>query len=238
MRSRLAAVLSLLLVVCGLTFAGPGTGPGIQKPESMRGGGSVIGMGDRADIIVNGNFEAGIGVGWTESSTGGWDLVVDSTGRPWEPPPSGTWYAWHGGATLEDTVLSQSVVLPAGASATLNFSYYITSSDIAGYDFGWVAVDGVHLVDWDLADVPTPDAWIAHPTIDLSAYCDGAVHVISFETSNDSSSSSSLILDDVVLDDSLGGAQAIPTLSTWGMILFLLGLAGASIVIMRRMRLS
>lgn len=237
MNKKVVAMIAVLLVSC-IAFSQQErkpTGPEYLKPASLAGTGHVVGSGDRQNMIVNGNFESGQGVGWTEYSQNGWDLVVDSTGMTWEPPPSGSWYTWGGGDTSEETELSQAVVFPSSGAADLSFQYYITSSDISGYDFGSIEIDGTEVASWDLAADAT-DAWVLHPGIDLSAYCDGASHTISFLTSNDSSSSSSMIIDDVVLDQGGSQQQDIPTLGEWGLGIFLVLLAGCAIFMMRRTR--
>ena len=72
--------------------------PGPTTPTPIPGG-----------QLVNGGFESGRNVGWSESSTRGYAIVTTGTSH------AGSWRAWHGGANSETSEISRATECPAPA---------------------------------------------------------------------------------------------------------------------------
>ncbi len=161
--------------------------------------------------LINGDFEQGAGVGWVESSSGGWPVVVPASGLPpGFPPHGGEWAAWLGGADFEFSTLSQEVTIPFDAPF-LSFYYQIDSIDGCGFDFATIYVNGVSVAFSDLCLATATTGW-TRSMIDLSLYA-GETVMLEFMVSTDSSYYSSLFIDDVTFSsDGEGGAAAPPAM--------------------------
>jgi len=161
--------------------------------------------------LTNGDFEQGQGVGWIESSSGGWPVVLHASTLPaLFQPHGGEWAAWLGGADLEYTILSQEVTIPVDAPV-LTFFYQIDSIDYCGYDFGGVFVSGTSVDYYDLCAATLTSGWTLR-TLDLSSYA-GETVVLDFVVSTDGSYYSSLYVDDVVFkstDETEAAVSAAP----------------------------
>lgn len=80
--------------------------------------------------LVNGNFEAGSKVGWTETSVNFDTLIVTGANLP-SPvmPRSPVYVAWLGGRDHETADLAQTVAIPSGYP-TLRLRYYYWSASL------------------------------------------------------------------------------------------------------------
>lgn len=162
--------------------------------------------------LVNGDFEQGAGVGWLESSSGGWPVVTHASALP--PvfqPHGGEWAAWLGGADFEYTTLSQELTIPFDAPF-LSFYHQIDSIDGCGYDVGGVYVNGSAMAFYDLCLATITSGWTLS-TVDLTAFA-GETVVLEFFTSTDVSYYSSFFIDDVVFKASGEGAASAPSAAT------------------------
>ena len=137
-----------------------------------------------AEIIQDGGFEAGIpNAYWTEYSTNfGTPLCdVNSCGYGGgSGPHSGYFWAWFGGITnaQEAGYLEQSITIPSGYEQ-LNFWLEIPSSTTAGYLR--VLVDGNELFRVTQADASSY-ATYQSVWVDISAYANGGVHTLRFDS--------------------------------------------------------
>lgn len=160
------------------------------------------GTGACQEKVSNGNFEAGP-TGWNQSSTGGHPLICDTTRCGLVPSPhSGRWLAWLGGANNETSVLSQAnITLPAGQKATLRYWYYLESSDVCGYDYGYVQVGtGTSmktLKTYRLCAPTNTNGWM-RGAITLDAYAGKTIRLL-FKARTDFSLISNFFVDDVSL---------------------------------------
>jgi hypothetical protein len=145
---------------------------------------------------MNGDFEQGPGVGWQEFSTHGWDIIMDSASLPF-PPHSGSWATWFGGGNDETSRLYQQITVPTSAP-TLTFWYWIWSEDYSGYDYGYVLIDDVPILQFDLCADQQTGTWVRQD-LDLSAYA-GQVVDLEFQVVTDGSLNSNLFVDDVSFD--------------------------------------
>lgn len=149
----------------------------------------------QTDPFQNPNFESGRNVGWTENSTGGYDIVVNS-GMP-IPPRSGSWIAWLGGAYDEVSTITQQVSLP-GSPNTLSFYYWIGSAETScGSDIARVYIGGSIVWQKNLCSNENTNAWV-EGTANLSAYAGQSVSV-QFYAQTNSTLNSNFFVDDVSL---------------------------------------
>ncbi|MFD3162768.1 S8 family serine peptidase [Herpetosiphon sp. NSE202] len=144
--------------------------------------------------IVNGGFESGT-TGWTQASSGGYSLI-DTT-----RPRTGSYSVYMGGYNNANEGLYQTVTVPAGSA--LNFYWYQTSNEgtTTAYDYLRVRVyntSGTLLGTLATrSNVNTENAWVAE-SLSLAAYAGQTVR-IRFETTTDSSLTTSFFVDDVSL---------------------------------------
>jgi hypothetical protein len=147
--------------------------------------------------LINGNFELGRGVGWSEYSAKGYDLVVNTS--EWNlPTRSGIWAAWLGGDYDEISILSQAIALPANAPR-LYFWYWIASQDLChpDYDIAGVIINDQVVDAFLLCAAANTNGWVLRE-VDLSAYAGQAVglHLVA---ATDNTLNSNLFIDDVAL---------------------------------------
>jgi hypothetical protein len=125
--------------------------------------------------ITNCNFEQGQGVGWSESSTNAFDIIVDTSTLPsWVIPRSGDWLAWFGGNedNPEEGRIWQQVNIPTSLP-NLSFWYQLHIADelsCAASD-GYIYVEINDTVVWskDICYDNRKLDW-EEVIIDLSAY--------------------------------------------------------------------
>jgi hypothetical protein len=211
MKNKIATLVlmtSLIMSVSGVVFA-QGSRPPANSDGYTASSKSLLGVhqnlnGDMTirDIgnnelgattaIVNGDFEQGGFVGWSETSSKGWLIVVPS---PF-PPHSGSWAAWLGGDNNELAIISQTNV-SIFTPTTLRLWYWVDSGDSCGYDYGYVKVNSNIVHTWDLCYSNNSSGWLPL-NIDLSAY-NGQTVTLSVEVVTDASYFSNLFIDDVSL---------------------------------------
>lgn len=166
-----------------------------------------------ANALLNPDFE-GSSVSWTMSS----GVLTSDTAAA----HGGSQYAWLGGYNSADDSVSQSVSIPAGASAaSLQFWYRITtneSSTATAYDFMRVYVKQA-ATDATLATLKTfsnlnpTNGWVQSEQIDLSAYKGQSIK-LQFAATTDSSLSTSFLLDDVSLMIGAGAGASAASYAT------------------------
>ena len=152
-----------------------------------------------SDEISEGGFENGSGSAWMESSSNGFQIVDNSAGNKIY---SGSWSAWLGGADNETSNVWQSVAIsPTAVSATLTYYYRLLSNETSGnciYDYGYLLINGVNQTTYPLcSDNNMTD--FAQATFDLSAHI-GTTVEIRFRVMTDGSATSSMHVDEVVLE--------------------------------------
>ncbi|OGO30285.1 MAG: hypothetical protein A2Z16_12830 [Chloroflexi bacterium RBG_16_54_18] len=148
--------------------------------------------------IVNGDFESGGGVGWSESSLLSLPLVLHSSGLPADVDPrAGSYAAWLGGEINETASLFQTVTI-SDQSSVLGYWHWIDSSDTCGFDHARVLVDDTPIHSYTLCMISATGGWVKK-TVDLSPYI-GQTMVLSIQIQSDEYFLSSLFLDDVALE--------------------------------------
>ncbi|MEU6671363.1 M1 family aminopeptidase [Streptomyces sp. NPDC046727] len=151
-----------------------------------------------AQVVTNGGFESGTSPWTTSAST-----VI--TSRSGQTAHTGSSYAWLDGvgSTHTDT-LTQSVTIPSGCgTATLSFWLHIdtteTTSSVA-YDKLTAKIGSTTLATYSNLDKNTG---YVQKSLDVSSFAGQTVN-LSFTGTEDSSLSTSFVLDDIALDASGG----------------------------------
>jgi uncharacterized membrane protein len=155
--------------------------------------------------VQDSSFEASIsGSGpWASTSdTFGTALCTVATcgdGGGTAGPHTGSAWAWFGGVpAAEDATVSQSITIPAGGPAYLNFWLWIGAVN-GGTSTMDVSVDGTVV-----ASFPEPvdaEAGYTQRGVDIGAYADGAAHTIEFHYVETDGLASNYHLDDVTIDN-------------------------------------
>ena len=147
------------------------------------------------NVIQNPGFESGPGVGWSQSSSGGYQLI--STQRPY----SGNYGAWLAGYNNAVDYIYQSVTIPT--NGTLSYRWRMVTSESSNTPYDWMDVrlytsGGSYVTTlrrWDNGD--TRNAW-SLDSINLSGYA-GQQMLVVFWADTDWSLSTSFFVDDVSL---------------------------------------
>ena len=138
--------------------------------------------------LINGDFESGRNVGWTEYSSLNYQIVTAGYGM------NNSWGAWLGGVHNETAEISQRYTVPT-AGGTLYYRYRITSSDLCGYDYGYVRVNNSTRRTYQLCTSNVTNGF-AQGSISLSAYA-GQTVTLKFRSVTDGALSSSFFIDNV-----------------------------------------
>jgi len=158
--------------------------------------------------FLNPGFEQG-SLSWTQSSTGGWDLILQSTEAP-VTALGGSWLAWLGGAYNETAVLSQTITISASAPY-LHFWFWSASEDYCGFDYFYVGVNGNYFSSSTLCSTNNTGGWV-EKVVNLSAYV-GSNKTVQLKVVTDSSLNSNVFLDDFSMSNSAttSGVQPVST---------------------------
>jgi subtilisin family serine protease len=145
--------------------------------------------------IFNGGFEQ-IGQGWTQSSSGNWNLVGPAL------PHSGVYGVWAGGYNNAVDTIGQAVTIPANGNLRYWWNQKSNEGTYTAYDYLHVrlynATTGAYITTlrtWSNRNVR--NVW-SQDTISLAAYA-GQTLRIQFTTTTDSSLTSSFFIDDVAI---------------------------------------
>ena len=189
------AIVLAGLTVGTVTTANDSSAPVGSVISQDPGAGASVASGTAVNLVVsagiiNGDFEAGRNVGWSERSSRGYRLVTTGSAH------SGSWRAWLAGANREKSRIHQQITIPS-EGATLTFWYRIRSYDWCGYDFGYVRIGSTTIKRYYLCSRNNMSGYV-QDSIDLSAYA-GQDITLSFMATNDYVYASSLYIDDVQL---------------------------------------
>ncbi|MCX6050049.1 MAG: M4 family metallopeptidase [Chloroflexi bacterium] len=138
--------------------------------------------------LVNGDFESGRNVGWTETDTFNYPLVYKGTAQ------TGVWMAWLVGVDKDTSQIAQSYKVPTGG-ATLRYAYQIKSTDSCGYDYGYVQANDTVLLKYNLCKTNVTTGY-AQGSVSLNAYA-GQTVTLKFRATTDTSLSSDFFIDNV-----------------------------------------
>lgn len=172
-----------------------GKGPG--SPDRFlysRGKLAPVVPSGSGNVVTNSGFESGA-VSWTGSP----NTITDDSGIP---PRTGTWRAWLGGTGTDHTdTLQQDVTIPGGSRAALSFYLTVRSGEGFHQVYDRLRVQVVSgsgtqtLRTFTNRDHGT--SYVQY-VADLSAYA-GSTVTLRFVSTEDSSTPTSFVLDDVTL---------------------------------------
>jgi predicted secreted protein len=154
--------------------------------------------------LANGDFEQGRSGSWSEYSSNGWTLILNTSEDLPVIPHGGEWAAWLGGDHDETSVLSQQVTIPSGAT-TLSYWYWISSEDACGFDYAYVEFGSTTLKAHNLCEDYDTGGW-QYQQINVTGWRGQTVE-LRFVVETDEDFISNLFLDDVSI--SLIAAPAV-----------------------------
>lgn len=147
------------------------------------------------NLLANPGFESGA-VSWSATS----GVITNSTGAP---ARTGSWKAWLDGyGTTHTDTLSQTVAIPAAASATLSFHLYVTSAETTtttAYDKLTVqVVDGGTTTTLGTFSNLNEGTGYVLRSFNVSSFA-GRTVTVKFTGTEDSSLATSFVIDDTSL---------------------------------------
>ncbi|MGN6520998.1 MAG: reprolysin-like metallopeptidase [Dokdonella sp.] len=160
---------------------------------------------------ANPSWESLDGNAGADGGTNFYGDLADFDGLPIHGGHWVTWFGgWEGGAEIQH--IAQSVTIPSGAPRYLNFWRLIDSvPDAAGTLT--VSIDGNAIDTLDVSSA-TPDVDFEQRSIDISAYANGAVHVIRFQYQYDDAGGTGIdgnvFIDDVTVDATPSSPRPAP----------------------------
>ena len=148
--------------------------------------------------LVNGDFEQGRFVGWSEYSTHNWPVVThaDDLAFVGIAPHSGSWAAWLGGDDMDLSSIYQGNIAITSPTS-LRLWYWIGSEDDCNFDFGYVLVNSNPIHTWNLCQSTNTNGWMPL-TLNLDAY-NGQTISLAISVQTDQAANSNLFIDDVGL---------------------------------------
>ena len=160
-----------------------------------------------ANPFLNPGFELGQ-VSWMEYSSGGWDLIYNTSATSVPVAAhGGTWLAWLGGADNETGRLSQTITISASAPY-FHFWYYSASEDSCGWDYFRIKVNGSVVYESSLCTSSNSGGWV-QMAINLAGYA-GTNKTVMFEVTTDGSLNSNLFRDDISMSSSAAMSEPEP----------------------------
>lgn len=150
-------------------------------------------------LVADASFEAGPGAGyWSEYSSNFGTPICSQAGCGGYGPRTGIWWVWLGGTDSEICYVSQSIQMPAGGSAQLEFYFSAPSceSSPGAYDVFEVIANGSLIYSTSNLDPRCGQTTWEAVSVDLSAYLGGSFE-LKFRGQFDSSLPSSFYVDDV-----------------------------------------
>ncbi len=157
-----------------------------------------VARGYRATLpvsLVNGDFERGPGVGWTEYSAQGWRLILDDLSPTSFTAHTGNWATWLGGDDDELAYIEQTVTILASAPY-LSYWHIVDSAEtVCGNDVAKIVLGTTEAHVYNLCKSQNTSGWVKY-SVDLSAYAGQTVNLrLSVQTN--ASDGSNLFVDDV-----------------------------------------
>ncbi len=161
--------------------------PTVYLPLAMRNYNS-------APVPANGDFENGPDGSWSEYSSHGYGLILNSSELV-VSPHGGNWAVWLGGAPNETSILARQVTVPSNATA-LGYWHYIASNDSCGSEYIYVRFGSTTLVTHDLCQPSNTYGW-AYRQIDVTAWRGQSVQLRFATVMDGDANNSNFFLDDV-----------------------------------------
>ncbi len=226
---------SLALVSANASSGTAGTtGNTVNWNGSIPAGGSVtitinatINATTPTSLVVDGGFEATTNTGtnpnWVSTSTlfgsalctASWCGTGGTTAGPRNGSAGWVWFDGTGsGINAEVGTAQQTVTIPPGGTVSLTYYLRMGSVTAPASSVFTVAVDGTTLQTFN--EPATAEPAYTQRTLDLTAYADGAPHVLRFNYSRPAGTSNSdtFTLDDVALLSNVGTAGLVSNQGT------------------------
>jgi thermitase len=143
--------------------------------------------------IKNGGFEAGL-TAWTEHSSNGFEVIVNTDSYPDVTARNGKWLAWLGGFPDEVAWIEQEVIVPEG-EPYLHYWHWIQSQDVCAFDSASVRVDDLQVDTYHLCAADNTNDYVEH-VVDLAAYAGQRIR-LRIRVTTDTHFTSNLYIDDV-----------------------------------------
>lgn len=159
-----------------------------------------------ATSFVNPGFESGP-AGWTQYSSGGWDIIINSGFPKGLTPHGGSWAGWLGGDYYDTSYVVQTVTVPVSATY-LSYWHWIASLDSCGSDKATVAVGATAVHQYDLCQATNTYGWV-RKTVNLFPYAGQTVQIAVGVTTN-GSLNSNLFIDDFSFQATASSAELLP----------------------------
>ncbi len=167
------------------------------------------------NLVADPGFEGGTpNPSWNEASTNFGTPLCDPVSCSFgggTGPLSGSWWSFFGGVSgvLESGSVDQDLVIPVGAD-TLTFWLEIPAVNTTGSVTA--SIDGNVLFTATQADAPTYAVY-DQVSLDISAFADGGVHNLSFEsTTNPGAGPLNFMVDDIEINGpATGGSPSVCT---------------------------
>ena len=147
-----------------------------------------------SELVLDGGFEDQ-GAIWTESSTGGYNLISNFH------PRTGSWGAYLGGTNNADDRLSQQIILPSNAISVSLAAWWSIATEELNVGFDRMTVSVLQPNGTLLGDLFTIDSSAAvnqwnQAEADLTQYA-GQTVVLRFRATTNASSPTDFYVDDV-----------------------------------------
>lgn len=199
------------------------------------------------ESVDDGSFEDGTPNSyWAETSTNFGTPLCDIAGcgtGTGTGPRTGDWWCWFGGisGTTETGSVTQVINISEGATEMSFWLEAIICDSPA--DLMDVTIDGNIVYTVDGSSPLCGVLGYSEQVIDISAYADGGDHTLEFVSTTVSANAggTNYFVDDVSISGVTCtqpppvGDQAIPTLSTLGIFLFIGMMIGVGVVVLRRL---
>jgi hypothetical protein len=157
--------------------------------------------------LVNPNFDAGPGVGWTEYSSEGYPVVM--AGPKGFGARSGQYLAWLGGAHNDVSRISQAVTVPNSHPFLSLYMMATSQEDLCNYDRAAISVNEYQVATIGLCKPYNFHAWLKSQ-IDLREFA-GQTVTITIQVETDSSLLSSLFIDDLAFESGVFIPTPVPS---------------------------
>lgn len=161
------------------------------------------GMAGGQELLTNGSFENGAGVGWTQSGTGTYTVIGSYTDFA---AYSGSWYAYLADYEDAEDTITQRVTIPSDATSVyLQYYYKISSSETSSlteYDQMWVFLsdaygNSIATLKY-YSNLNETTGWRQSEAFNMNEYR-GRTLYLSFKAANDFSLNTAFLVDAVQL---------------------------------------
>jgi hypothetical protein len=157
--------------------------------------------------MQNADFEAGPHVGWSESSSQGYPVVMP--GPKGFNARSGQYLAWLGGAHNDVSTISQALTVPVSHPYLSLYVMATSQEDLCHYDRAAIYVNEFQMASIGLCKPQNFHSWLRHQ-IDLTDFA-GQTVTFTIKVETDDSLLSSLFVDDLSFESGVLIPTPVPS---------------------------